>query len=299
MITRASLLLMISLQLVIRGFAQQQLADREMGLLQQAREIIKEPADSLKTILHKAFCDTLAAILQEPESFIHPFDSLPFMMKTTAPDLRFRLYTWELPLVNGMRICHGFLQVQEEGMDEYRAYHLQDRSDEMNRPEWITCGVSYWFGAVYYKIIRTERPDGSPLYTLLGRNANQSGITRKVIEILECHEGMDPVFGGKYFCGEGHNGKMRIVFRYSSLVSMVLRYEIQHLPEEKKWNPDRRRYETKQASAWMIVADRLIPPDPMMEGMYNYYVPASDMHDGFIFRNGCWFFFPGIDARNK
>lgn len=55
----------------------------------------------------------------------------------------------------------------------------------------------------------------------------------------------------------------------------------------------------------MIVFDRLSPIDTRtskyaanLDGQYQFYVPESNVFDGFIFENGKWYFVKDIDARN-
>jgi hypothetical protein len=36
-----------------------------------------------------------------------------------------------------------------------------------------------------------------------------------------------------------------------------------------------------------------------MKGMRNYYVPAGDMYDGFVFKNGYWVLVEDIEVANK
>jgi hypothetical protein len=48
----------------------------------------------------------------------------------------------------------------------------------------------------------------------------------------------------------------------------------------------------------MIVLDRIVPMDPQMEGRYEYYIPSSDVMDGYVFSGDCWKRVEGIDARN-
>ena len=48
----------------------------------------------------------------------------------------------------------------------------------------------------------------------------------------------------------------------------------------------------------MIVFDRLVPLHPSLEDMYEFYVPSTNVIDGFLFRNGKWHYAKDVDARN-
>jgi len=272
--------------------------EKEAALVEMARNIIYAEQDSVKIRMHQIFVDSLGTLLANPGSFEYPFDSLTFMSKLLPEDRFFRLYTWELPLTGNSRRCFGFLQVPA-GPGKVMIFRLHDQSSGMKEPESKVLQAGEWFGAVYFRIIRETLPDGRALYTLLGRNANYPQVTSKVIEPLTFNQDRKPVFGGPFFSYSPGIEYTRIIFRYSSTVSMVLRYEEQSLPSTKKWNPRQRRFETEETREKMIVCDRLVPIDPLMEGMYEYYVPASDVHDGFLFNRGKWVFTSGIDARNN
>ena len=47
-----------------------------------------------------------------------------------------------------------------------------------------------------------------------------------------------------------------------------------------------------------IVFDRLVPMDPSLVGMYHYYIPETNIFDGFTLENDRWVFMKDVDARN-
>ena len=48
----------------------------------------------------------------------------------------------------------------------------------------------------------------------------------------------------------------------------------------------------------MIVFDHIVPIDPNLEGIYQFYIPEVSTYNAFIFINGKWRFFSNDDARN-
>ena len=48
----------------------------------------------------------------------------------------------------------------------------------------------------------------------------------------------------------------------------------------------------------MIIFDRLIPLAQNLEGVYCYYVPATNIFDAYYFEKGKWKFVKDVDARN-
>ena len=79
---------------------------------------------------------------------------------------------------------------------------------------------------------------------------------------------------------------------------MILKYDEQYIVKSRKWNSARRKFETEDVKTNMIVCDELVPLDPQMEGQFEFYVPSSEIFNGFVFENGCWNFYKNADVRN-
>jgi hypothetical protein len=80
---------------------------------------------------------------------------------------------------------------------------------------------------------------------------------------------------------------------------MLLTFDDQHITQKSKWNPSKRKFESKTEKISMIVCDELIPMDPQSEGKFEFYIPSSEVFNGFIFNDGCWYFHKNVDVRNK
>jgi hypothetical protein len=140
--------------------------------------------------------------------------------------------------------------------------------------------------------------NGQTFYTLLGWDGISLQLTQKIIDVLYFDRSDHPHFGSKIFQNFDNDGYSRIFFKYSSSASMVLRYDNQYLVNNKKWNPEKKRFETDREQVNMIVCEELVPVDPQLEGQFEYYVP-SEVFDGFVFRDGMWNYFKNVDVRNK
>ena len=86
--------------------------------------------------------------------------------------------------------------------------------------------------------------------------------------------------------------KYRIVKEYAEKATLLLRYDYQSVLVKKG-------KKVKKENAWLIVMDRLIPMDPSMKGMPQYYVASGEIYDGFIFRNDFWVLVEDIDVANQ
>lgn len=54
----------------------------------------------------------------------------------------------------------------------------------------------------------------------------------------------------------------------------------------------------KKEKMEMIVFDRIVPEDPILEGLYQFYAPNASAYDAYVFYDGKWRFVEDIEARN-
>ena len=253
--------------------------------------------DSAKNIFNQMFANILSEALQFPSSDNYPFDSLKTLIKITSPDNKFRIFHWNLPTADGKHRYYGIIKLlnQEPSM----IYRLTDKSDSLPSPDTALLDNLHWFGALYYKIIPGETASGEQIYTLLGWAGENTLITQKVIEVLTFDDHGSPHFGLRIFPDYKGGNMARIIFRYSAATSMSLKYELQPMATRQKYNSKKRAFDYTVGEVRMIIADRMVPPDPRMEGQYQFYVASGDVFDGFLFKQNHWAFISGIDARNK
>jgi len=233
-----------------------------------------------------------------PGSITYPFDSLKKMAKLTSPDGMFRIYNWNIPMSGSTNQYFCFLQIRsKENKNKFTILELRDRSDSIPDPEHSILYCNNWYGALYFEII-PERSENGTIYTLLGWEGKNLSEMQKIIEIMTFNDKNLPLFGKKIFNKYKDGGNLRVIFKYSPLATMTLRYEKQALPKGKKWNAKRRVFEESYSKASLIVCDRLVPVDAV-EGKGPVLAPAGDVYDGFLFENSCWNFMEGVDARNR
>lgn len=233
---------------------------------------------------------------------------------------KFRIYTWVVPRTNQSYECFGVLLSWNERYKRHIITELKDVKASATNPERKVFRKGEWWGALYYEMIPVKS-NGIQYYTLLGWDGHTATSTRKVIDVLSLSSTGQPTFGASVFTGFGKQMK-RIIFEYADDTQMVLRYERQNYVVEKqkksrksKQKPptsttritsdgfralksDDPKVKSKRKSATMIVFDRLIPLNPSLTGMYEFYVPETNIVDGFLFVKEKWLYVPDIDARN-
>jgi hypothetical protein len=241
-------------------------------------QIQKTGIDSVRLSLNTCFRNTLRTAIELPGSFTYPFDSLKKLVKLLSPDKMFRAYNWNLPLAGGANLYFCFLQIPEKSKkNSFTIIELSDHSDSIPDPEHSALNVGCWYGAIYYKII-PERWDSGRIYTLFGWQGKSLIEMQKIIEILYFGENNVPYFGKKIFHNYKDGENNRVIFKYSPVATMILRYEEQSRSKVKNWNDSRRTFEESLAKSPMIVCDRLVTVETS-ESNVSVMVPAGDVYD--------------------
>ena len=285
--------------------------------------IASETADFNKYSANEKLQGLLEKIFMSEKSFEFPFDSVKKYAALTSPDKKFKIITWGIAKEDGTYEFFGYIFFPENSDFKKRFFKLTDNTDKIPYPENEVTDFGKWYGAIYYKIIPTVY-QGKRNYTLLGWKGNNKLTSKKVIEILSFRTVGTPVFGKQLF--RKYKEKItRVIFEYSSRASMLMRFDEQTIhtvirpaktiktkykAKDKKSNKaiksDKKvSAKIKTMKADMIVFDRLSPIDTRtskyaanLEGQYQFYVPESNVFDGFVFENGKWQFVKDIDARN-
>ena len=269
----------------------------EQDLREAFTAIGQSENDSTRLALSLAFQQQLRFVLSYSGSADYPWDSLKFVAKTESPDGSFRLYNWNVPLLGGSNRYFCLLQYKGS-MKKLPVVALTDFSGSVTEPGQFSGDSLHWYGALYYKVIPFELKDKSKAYILLGWDGISKEISGKIIEVLTLGSNGAPSFGSPVFYGYLDGKLLRIVFRYASSAGMNLRYQLQVLPGKPKWNAKKKEYTNSTSSQWMIVFDHLVPMDPQLAGQYQFYVPASETAEGFVYENFRWKYIGEFDARN-
>ena len=261
----------------------------EDTLAKIAFKILNGANDSLKEVNNFQFKNSLTQILETKGSFDWPFDSLVTIAILSPPDGRFRIFNWNLPKEDGTFLYFGILQTHDT------LFHLLDHSENIKSPTTSILSHNNWYGCHYYKIIQNKYKSKT-YYTLLGWDGNNNFSTKKIIDILAIDDPGTPTFGAPIFNNYSEDLQTRVIFEYSSRVSMSLKYEEQSY---KKIIRKKKSSKLIEVSTEMIVFDRLAPLDISLTGQYKYYAPFEGIFDGFIFEDGYWFYLEEINAWNR
>lgn len=267
----------------VQGQAQQSSA-KELSELSLA--IWKCKTDSARLLANRQFIAAFYPLLSDSNLPPAALDSIAGITQTHLDGYPMQIFTWNVPLKSGASHYEGF--VRSRIGERWNVMPMKHRGFQASVPDNAQLPADQWYGALYYKVIQVKNdPNGG--YTLLGWDGGDASMNRKMIDYLTLTpEG--PLFGKPIFkTAEGL--KSRVVYTFSEKTNMSLRYEYQAIKKLKG-------KKVKLKPAWMIVADRLIAPDPSMEGMKKSYVASGDTWDGFLFDQGYWKLVEDIEARN-
>ncbi len=246
----------------------------EDSLCKQAFLVFHCKTEEARFKANTRFLSLMEETLKLEGSFEYSFDSLKDIGKLKAPDQSFRIYEWNLQRDDGSMVYYGFIQRPNPKTKKFDLFQLYDKSAEIKNPESQSLDCKKWFGALYYKIIKTKTAKNT-YYTLLGWDGHNSLTWRKLIEVLWFDKEGTPHFGESLFV-MGKLPKKRIVFEFRAEMIMALKYN-----DEKG----------------MIIFDNLAPEAPEGKGIYETYV-MDGSYNGFVFKKGKWQYIPEVNALN-
>jgi len=215
------------------------------SLVKLGRVMYNEPSEPGRLEANFAFVKTLVSALKTPHSYSFAFDSVDMVSILQAPDDRFRIFSWHIPLNDGSYLYYGAVQLNTVD-GSLKLYPLLDKTYEIESPETVVTGADNWYGAQYYRIVPLD-----DAYVLLGWKGHTPQQTQKVIEVLRL-TGTDVQLGKAIFAGEDTERLTRMIYRYNRNVSMYMDYD---------------RAENR------IVLDHLAPSAAEYEGQYEQYGP--------------------------
>jgi len=247
----------------------------EKRISQLVSELIQIRFDDKRVdTLSKIVLNEFKTVLEKKGSFYYPFDSIFPVGKVVSKDGLVRIFTWYSVNAAGEFTYYGFIQYYSKTKKQVLLYELYDKSNSIEEPV-ISKSLTNkdWYGCTYYEMVQSKSNYGE-LYVLMGWDGNNIYTNKKIIESLVFTESGRPKFGKPVFVF-GRKKVKRIVFEYSRMASMMIRYD-----ENMK----------------MIVMDHLSPSKPLFAGNPQYYGPDLS-YDGLKFDDGVWKYIPTIDYK--
>ncbi len=224
------------------GFAVSMQAQKAGKIAPQALQELKTYEDTLALMGYAVLNDsipehrfgtckklivTLKTALQLENSFNFPFERLKSVSIQYPKDSTFRIFTWQLYVDKDEYRYFGAIQMNTR---ELTLIPLVDRSFEFTgNIEQKTYGADDWYGAVYYRLMEVDAPQGK-YYLVFGFDGFEFFQRRKFVDVLTFDEQGQPHFGAPVFVSEGEGPvgprtKNRIFLEYSAEASVKLNYD--------------------------------------------------------------------------
>jgi hypothetical protein len=189
-----------------------------------------------------------------------------------APDDLFRIITWNVATNDEKFRYFGVIQMNPEKLVKLNKkevlfeniYPLIDRSDSIENFLFKQLPPNFWFGATYYKMVKTTF-NKADYYTLLGWDGAGAETNRKVVDVIRFQKGQ-PVFGAPIFDLKRKATYSRLVYEFNNQATMTLRYD------------EKRKY---------LIYENIVPDKPENAGLFQYYYPDGSF-DYLIWKNGVW-----------
>lgn len=226
--------------------------------------IISNVSDEKKLEANSQFKTELKSVINESASYEYNFDSLKTISILKAGNLK--IYNWAIPLSEGTFKYCAFVQLKKD-KDHCQLIELEDKSDEITKPENKVLTPKNWYGALYYKII-VDKKLGQNTYTLLGWDGNNLLTNKKIIDVITIDNRGILKLGAPIFKMK-KSTQRRIIFEYSENAVMSLKY---HNNSEQ------------------IIFDYLVPTSSKLKGIYEYYGPALNRFDALKLDKSKWIY---------
>lgn len=234
--------------------------------------------------INERFKSELEDVLSDYRSLYTDFTEVKALSVVTGPKHKFRIYTWANKFGQSELAYFGFSQyLMSKKKGIVRLVELIDPSEYKIFDEFKRYDGSKWPGSLYYELVPTKKRK-SKSFLLLGWDGNGDRTNKKIIEVLTFRKDGTPFFGSPMLSVNvgtpkkpKFRSKGRMVFEYSSKVSVLLKYD----PILK-----------------MVVFDHLVPPNDRLKGVKATYVPDFS-YDAVYFKKGKWRMKFDVDARNE
>lgn len=170
----------------------------------------------------------LVQTLKTPNSYRYDFPHLKGVKIVTAPDNKFRIFSWELHVDRDTYRHYGAIQYNSESL---RLQPLIDRgATHRQNPETVVTTNRDWLGYVAYDILPGGVYDNKPYYFVFGYDRYAATIRQKFVDVLHFAPDGTPTFGLPVFVTytpEGHllEDRTRLLLEFNAEATAALRFE--------------------------------------------------------------------------
>jgi len=247
---------------------------KQLVVLRQA--VLDAPTDDLRLEANGEFVLFLRDALNDPESFDLSFDTIPSIGDLRSGDNFFRMITWNLPFADQTNRYFCFIQYHDKKTKELKLVELKRGYRDLTGEYRKVFNEKDWYGALYYKIIpsKTRKSNKKRTYMLLGWDGKNEFSSLKVVDVMTItNRGVR--FGADIFDYPHEKNIKRFILEYKADAAVSLKYD-----QKKK----------------RIVFNKLVPIEPDLEEMYEFYIPILEF-SAFEWKRRRWVYVEDVDVR--
>lgn len=165
----------------------------------------------------------LKTALKIPNSYTYTFGEIPGLSIIKSPDDKFKIFTWQMELVDGSHRNFGVIQMKS---DTLKYFPLVDYGDLYDAPTMQVVDNERWIGAFYYNIIQ-KKVKKHNYYFLFGWDGADTLMNKKIVDVLWFKDADSPRFGAPLFEKEIDDPFMRLVISYKEDAQVGLNYNLE------------------------------------------------------------------------
>ncbi|MEX2597398.1 MAG: hypothetical protein WEC59_10760 [Salibacteraceae bacterium] len=240
--------------------------------------VLSAETDEAREEANKKFLVFMRDALNHPESFNASFDTIPNIGDLRSGDGFFRMVNWNLPYENLTNRYFCFVQYKDKKSDEYKLIELKTGYRGLSGEYRKIFNEKDWYGALYYDIVpsKTRGKNRKRAYMLLGWQGKDEYSSLKVIDVLQITKrGLR--FGADIFDYPYERNIKRFILEYKSDAAVSLKYD----------NREKR-----------IVFNQLVPMQPDLEGMHEFYIPVLEFN-AFVWKRRKWIYEEDVEVKMK
>jgi len=240
--------------------------------------VLSAETDKERTEANAEFLIFLRDALNHPESFKTDFDTIPMIGDLRSGDNYFRMITWNLPFQDQTNRYYCFIQYFDKKEDHYVVEELKTGYRMLSGEYRKVFNQKDWYGALYYKIIpsKTGNKRRKRAYMLLGWRGNDEYSSLKVVDVMSISpRGIR--FGADIFDYPYEKNIRRFILEYKADASVTLKYDERHM---------------------RIVFNQLVPMQPDLEEMYEFYIPILEFN-ALEWKRRKWVYIEDVDYKQE
>jgi len=246
---------------------------KQLVVLRKA--VLEAESEAERVEANADFLRFMRDALTHPASFETDFDTIPSIADLRSGDGFFRMINWNLPYDDGTNRYFCFIQYYDKKLKENKVVELKKGFRDLEEEYRKVFSDRDWYGCLYYQIIPSKKGrKRKRAYMLLGWDGHDEYSSLKVIDVMTItNRGIR--FGADIFEYPYERNIRRFILQYKSDASVSLKYD---------------------ARKKRFIFNELVPMQPDLEGMYEFYIPVLEF-DAFQWKRRKWEFIEKVDAK--